>query len=465
MNYTASEVKNPEEIHRVETTDDTMTGRGGLILFVKYLSALNIYPLLFSFFGHYRKSSKGTPIIDIFKQLFCFFVDGTSSHLVYFDTLKRDEGYAAILETTSGKMLSSHAVKRFFRCFSRVCSIPFRAMLRRMFIWRLHESRPSVIELCVDSMVMNNDNASKREGVSPTYKKVKGFHPLNLIWDGKIIDTIFRGGKKHCNHGDTVIKMLMGCIRLIRKEYDEDVPIIVRLDSGFFDQDILLELDCQDVGCICSGKIYNDVKAVAGAAEEDDWGLFDNGTNAWEYIEFGYKCQSWPLFYRAFYTVLARENKQCVFDFARIDNLIVTNLGINPGIFKGWSSAAEDEYTTACALIQNHHQRGADELPHRGVKEFGTEQLPFKSFACNSAYFYCMVVAFFLFECFKEDTLEGIVPVRCYANTVRRLVIDIAAKVVKTGRYVILKISKSAMDYLSFDLLWEICKAVRPLPL
>ena len=52
---------------------------------------------------------------EIFKKLFCFLVDDTSRHLVYFEALKKDEGYAAAIETAPEQMLSSHAVKRIFQ--------------------------------------------------------------------------------------------------------------------------------------------------------------------------------------------------------------------------------------------------------------------------------------------------------------------------------------------------------------
>jgi hypothetical protein len=43
---------------------------------------------------------------------------------------------------------------------------------------------PDVIELSIDPMVLDNDEASKQEGVQPTYKKVKGFQPLQMTWAG-----------------------------------------------------------------------------------------------------------------------------------------------------------------------------------------------------------------------------------------------------------------------------------------
>jgi hypothetical protein len=50
-------------------------------------------------FGSTRKSAKGQPVAEIFKEMFCFLVDGASRHLVYFDALKKDAGYTAGIGT------------------------------------------------------------------------------------------------------------------------------------------------------------------------------------------------------------------------------------------------------------------------------------------------------------------------------------------------------------------------------
>ena len=50
---------------------------------------------------------------------------------------------------------------------------------------------------------------------------------------------MLQGGKKHCNHGDTVSKMIKGLVADIRVHYQADVPIVFSLDSGFFDQKLL----------------------------------------------------------------------------------------------------------------------------------------------------------------------------------------------------------------------------------
>ena len=93
----------------VEITSDTLTGRGGLVLFSRYVRNLELFGDIDRLFGSMRKSSKGLPVTVLFHQLFCFFLDGTSRHLVRFDELKRDDGYAAAIETLPDQMASSHA--------------------------------------------------------------------------------------------------------------------------------------------------------------------------------------------------------------------------------------------------------------------------------------------------------------------------------------------------------------------
>jgi hypothetical protein len=75
-----------------------------------------------------------------------------------------------------------------------------------------------------------------------------------------IVDAVFRGGKKHSNHGDTVVNMIKRTIPLVRSACGEDVLIIIRMDSGFLDQKILTVLDELKVGFIVSGKILDSHK-------------------------------------------------------------------------------------------------------------------------------------------------------------------------------------------------------------
>jgi len=464
MRYNSTDSNKGKPIIKdVDVSGDALTSRAGLSLFVRYVSGIALYPYLEGLFGKVRRSRKGQDISEIFKQLFCFFMDGTSRHLSYFDHLKTDEGYAGSIETAPGRMLSSHAVKRFFVAIWLPWTCFFRKVLQKLFLWRLLMVKPEVIELGLDTMVMDNDEAEKRHGVKPTYKKAKGFQPLQMTWGRFIIDAIFRSGNKHSNHSDDVEKMVQRIVELIRKHYRADVPIVIRLDSGFFDQNLFLVFESLKIGYICTGKLYEDIGAYVRRMDSSFWSRYENKNQAWNYVEFGDRRGSWNKFRRAIFCRPVYEDRQMLLNFARPDTVLYTNLGMGGEIDDRLCRAGMEEMLTSHRIIETHHGRGSDELVHRALKDFGSEQLPFKRFHQNAAFYYTMLTAFFLYEAFKEDVCAPVVAVSSYATTLRRKIIDVAGKIVTHSGKITLKLTMSTWESLGFYQLW--IKSETPPPL
>jgi len=454
MKYSSTNNNDNAIINDVEVTEDNLTSRAGLSLFVRYLRSIVLFPYLEDLFCKVRKSRKGQEISEIFKQLFCFFMDGTSQHLVYFDRLKEDEGYAGSIETKPEHMLSSHAVKRFFGAMLLPWGFMFRKVLRKLFLWRLQIVNPMMILIGLDTMVMNNDEAEKRHGVKPTYKKEKGFQPIQMTWQRFIIDAIFRSGDKHSNHGDDAAKMVKGIVALIRKHYREDIPIVIRLDSGFFDQKLFKIFESLQIGYICGGKLYDDIGVVVSNCDRSVWGRYENKNQAWDYVEFGDRRGSWESFRRCIFCRPVYEDKQMLFKFARPDTVIYTNLGIGGAIDEQLRRVGMEDLFAPQGMIEVYHGRGCDELVHRALKDFSREQLPFKRFHQNAAFYYTMVIAFFLYEAFKEDVCSPVVAVSSYATTLRRKILDVAGKIVSHAGKITLKITISTWERLDFYQLW-----------
>ena len=84
-----------------------------------------------------------------------------------------------------------------------------------------------------------------------------------------------------------------------------------------------------------------------------------------------YQCNSWEEEYRGFYTHPVSEGDQRLFDFARPDTVIITNLGCNDNILEHCTRQRRQYWLKPENIIYSHHMRGADELPHRGLKDFG----------------------------------------------------------------------------------------------
>src|SRR5437762_4362667 len=264
-------------ITKLGTTNDTLTSRGGLAFFVKYVESVGVLRLLLAKFEGIKKTTKGVSVGNLFLQALYFCFDGTSRHVSYFDDLKKDSGYAAVVEMHDKQVASSHAVKRFFGAFSIFRAGAFRWVLKELFVWRLKLNQPVLVTLTLDTMVMDNDEALKRQGCDPTYKKVKGFQPLQLIWEGKIVEAMFRRGKRHSNYGNDVEKMVRGIVKLIRTRYDASVAILLRLDAGFFDAKNFALCDQLGIGFIGTGKTFQAVKEQVAAIGEKEWKVYDNG--------------------------------------------------------------------------------------------------------------------------------------------------------------------------------------------
>jgi len=65
-----------------------------------------------------------------------------------------------------------------------------------------------------------------------------------------------------------------------------------------------------------------------------------------------------------------------------------------------------------------------------------------------------MVIAFFLYEAYNRDMTGEVLEIGYYAETFRRRIIDIGAKIVKSGREVIVKIHEAIYKQLRIKDLW-----------
>ena len=158
------------------------------------------------------------------------------------------------------------------------------------------------------------------------------------------------------------------------------------------------------------------------------------------------------------------EEQQLYLPGFRPDTVIFTNIGQNQAVDRMLERAGAQGYLTSNGIVACYHDRGSDELANRALKDFGHEQLPFKRFAANSAWYYMMLVGHFLMESFKEDVSAPVISVSAYASTVRRRMIDIAGKIVFHGKETILKVSQTYLDRLKLPELLRRCRMAPAIP-
>ena len=282
-----------------------------------------------------------------------------------------------------------------------------------------------------------------------------------MTWGRHIIDAIFRSGEKHSLHGDDVPKMIRHTVQMIRRHFSQTTPIIIRMDSGFFDQALFAEIEHLNIGFICAGKFYGDIKDRVRNISESDFQHHFGKTDedVWEYYDFTDRRKSWTKEYRTIFWRPLLEEKQFLLPGTRPGTIVYTNLGMG-GLIDKQLQQDFSHMLRADAILHCYHQRGTDELVHRAFKDFGFEELPFQGFMENAAFYYTMLIGFFLFESFKEDVTSPWIPVTSLPTTLRRQIVDLAAKVVSHAGKRVLKLTAFAINTLKFKELWLRCTQV-----
>jgi hypothetical protein len=442
-------------LQSLTATKDRLTSRGGIANFAQFISAMMLPSIMGSMFSGLKGNSKGVSVQDFFGSVLNWLIQGDSRHISSFEDLKGDSCMAALFKVK--EIPGQDAVKRMFKKFRNPHEFKFRDILASLFLRRLRSVAPKLVILGVDSMVLDNDDAECRMGVAPTYKKIKGYHPIQMTWNGMIIDGIFRRGDRYTHEFKQTSAMIRRMVRKIRETLGSDVAIIVSMDAGYCDEKLIRYLD-EDlkVGFVIAGKLYKNFKVDMGTIVEEQWSNYSSDNRRWKFLEMGYKCKKWLKYYRAILTqVESREDGAIYLDFARPTSLILTNIGRTEGIFHPSALPEVEKFMNPKELIRLFQGRGAEELCHRALKDFGFEQLPFSQFGANLGMYHCMLIGFAAFELFKAEVLNGVVKAGHYPTTVRRRVIDVAAKITTSSRKLFLKYRDCTMEKLNLHEIWR----------
>ena len=137
------------------------------------------------------------------------------------------------------------------------------------------------------------------------------------------------------------------------------------------------------------------------------------------------------------------------------EHVVYTNLGPSATFASDEEREILAPYLDTRGLIACYHDRGSDELVHRALKDFREETLPFKRFSMNAAFYYVAIIAFFLFEAFKRDVANEVLPEESYATRLRRSILDVAGKIVRHAHKITLKVTRDVWNDLNFQRLWE----------
>ena len=443
LNSNENSSKKSPKFRKLEETPDCLTSRAGLIPFGIALDRSGIVDQIADTFADLRGSRKGINLLDVFKQILMYQVDGNYTGFSGFDVLKEEEAWCKLVDCN--EIVNSHQLHRLLAKLNIEHLERLRPNILSTFLTYLQSSKPDEVILFLDSSVYDNDGAKLRSGVTPTYKKKCGYHCINLICNGMYLDTKFLPGKCSTNHDNVAIEMLGKAIPKIRKVLGQKIKIVVRMDSGYYDQKIFRHCDELGIGFVCAGKVFSDLTALAESKQFD--GILKKESCHWAYKRFEDARGNWPkgLAYRALLLTAVEEGGQGLLGLK--NRTILTNL-------------SETEVNDL-KLIELDHSRGTDELTHRAAKDFASERMPSLSFEVNCIWYQLQIISYNLLQLYKQDVLQ--VNLRIYTTTIRRKYLDIAGKITESARQTKLKVTRFVMETLNFTQIWKRAHEFKPL--
>lgn len=315
-------------------------------------------------------------------------------------------------------------VSRFLSNFSFKTTQMFREINFKVFKKLLSKSGLTSITIDIDSSVINVEG--HQEGATKGYNPKKlGNRCYNVQFafcdEFKAYVTGFvRSGNAYTANGAAeLIKEIVATLKA------QNLEIFFRMDSGYFDEEIIETIESLGCKYLIKAKAYATLVSQVTASSA----VFLKGIDGRETAELLIKLDKWKKKRRFVVSRVLKPEKEraqlSLLEGSEYDYFFfVTNTDL------------ESE-----AVVLSYEKRGNAENYIKEAKyDMSVGHLLLKSFWANEAVFQMMMLSYNLFLLFKFDYLD-VSEYRQQIKTFRLKYVFLAAKIIKTARSVIMKLS------------------------
>ncbi len=265
-----------------------------------------------------------------------------------------------------------------------------RVFSRRFVLDRLSELVPARLTVDFDGSVQSTGKFAEGSAVGFNKKKkgARSYYPLycTIAQSGQVFDVHHRPGNVHDSNGAR--EFIVECIQKIRSELP-GVLIEVRMDSAFFQDELIDQLDGMGIEFTCSVP-FERFAQLKGMIEGRKWWRWFNSD--WSYFESKWKPKKWNSRYR-FMFIRSWSKKQQKgpvqldifepYEYGYEFKVIITNKkvgvkkvlafhngrGAQEGIFSELKSQAQMDYVPTRKLAGNQIYMFATILAHNMTRE------------------------------------------------------------------------------------------------
>ena len=305
-------------------------------------------------------------------------------------------------------------VSRFLGNFTFKTTQILRQINFKVFKKILAKSGITSITIDIDSSVINVEG--HQEGA------VKGYNPKKHGNRCYNIQFAFCDELKAYITGfaSEMIKEIVSSIKT------DNLDILFRMDSGYFDEDSIKTIESLDCKYLIKGKVYPTLYSKV----TDESVLFVEGEDGKETTSFSGKLDSWEQDRRFVVSRVLKPEKERI------------QMSLSQGQEYDYFFFVTNTALPSEKVVISYEKRGNAENYIKEAKyDMSVGHLILKSFWANEAVFQIMMLTYNLFLLCKMDCLNN-TEYRQQIKTFRLKYVFIAAKIIKTARTVIMKISE-----------------------
>ena len=422
--------------YKLATTNDKLTSRAGLLAIAQLMESLQLSERIDQLLPQ-PKSNRGFKP-SVFVQTFILMLHEGSFHLDDVRHLSDDKALRSVLDLkdipqacTLGAWLRRMGdQKESFLALQELNKVILKSAL--------HRRKGITLDIDATEIIANKLDAKW------TYNKNQGYMPMvgHIAETGQVVACDFREGSASPSREN--MELILQC--------EQSLPAncfveSLRIDSAGYQTKIIQYCDDDGVGYAIRAKMSATIKAYINSLKEESWEPLMNKKG--EKVANQDTCRTVHCIgdYEKAFTLIIQRTR--IKGQAKLD-LDDDNTGeesVSNGYIYRAIASNKNEWSDS-QIVHWYNQRGEDS--ENRIKElkldFGGDTLPCSDFNANALYFFLSAMAYNLFAFMRQLLPEELSHHR--AMTIRWRLYAMAAKVVKTGRQVFVKLQSKSQQLL-----------------
>ena len=405
-------------INKVDFKAKNLTSNAGLFLLFENAKSNEIFELIENDLVFDSASTNKIKMNHI-KTMLC-------GHFIGIDKLERLKLLQSdpLVNEFDISIKQPETVSRFLGNFSFKTTQMIRNINFKVFKKLLSKSNLTSITIDIDSSVINVEG--HQEGAAKGYNPKK---PGNRCYNIQFafcdelkayITGFVRSGNTYTANGTSeMIKEIVANIKTA------DLKILFRMDSGYFDEEIIATIETLSCQYLIKGKAYPTLSSQVTNSPV----LFVNGEEGRETTELLTKLTTWGKDRRFVVSRLLKPEEKR------------SQLSLLKGFeYEYFFFVTNTDFPSEKVVISYEKRGNAENYIKEAKYDMAVGHLLLKSFWANEAVFQMMMLSYNLFLLFKFDFLS-LSEYRQQIKTFRLKYVFLAAKIIKTARYVVMKLS------------------------